>query len=125
LNRDEEIYKEDISNKDAFEFLRARVPYFACPDKDLEEIYYFRWWTYRKHLRTIPVKTGLITVVTEFMPSVLWAGKGNSISAGAGHHIMEGRWIRGNDTIMDDYSLFWLLYGGDPRFTFGCSTPTN
>lgn len=26
------------------------VPFFDCPDKDLRDIYYYRWWNLRKNL---------------------------------------------------------------------------
>ena len=115
---DEEIYVEDIPNSQAYTFLRNKIPLFTCPDKTIEEVYYFRWWTYRKHVKTLNLPPGRkVVVVTEFMPRVPWAGLGNTICAAAGHHIMEGRWIRGNDTILDDYSRFWLTEKGkvDPR----------
>jgi predicted GH43/DUF377 family glycosyl hydrolase len=53
-------------------------------------------------------------IVTEFLPEVAWAGKYNSISCAAGHHIYEGRWIR-DPKYMDDYSRFWFRGGGEPR----------
>lgn len=115
---DEELYVEDIPNSQAFSFLRSHIPFFVCPDKLLEEIYYFRWWTFRKHIRTVRLPSGkTMAVITEFMPEVSWTGPGNTICAAAGHHIMEGRWIRGNDSIIDDYSRFWLLgkWKVDPR----------
>ena len=46
-------------------------------------------------------------IVTEFEPSVPWAGAHNTIACSAGHHLMEGRWLR-NATFLDDYSRFWL-----------------
>ena len=49
--QDKEIYIQSISNKQAKDFLAENIPFFECPDKDIEEIYYFRWWTYRKHIK--------------------------------------------------------------------------
>ena len=45
-------------------------------------------------------------VLTEFLRKVFWSGPHNTIVAPAGHHIMEGRWLR-DDTIIDDYARFW------------------
>jgi hypothetical protein len=28
----------------AWEWLEQNVPYFACPDKEVEQMYYYRWW---------------------------------------------------------------------------------
>lgn len=107
---DAELYKECFSNDVAWDFLKDNIPLFECPDQDLNEIYYFRWWTYRKHIRKTP--TGY--VVTEFLPPVVWAGKYNCIDCPAGHHLHEGRWLN-DPKYLDDYSMFWFRKGGDPR----------
>ncbi len=98
-----------IRNADAWPFLEANIPFFECPDKEMEEVYYYRWWTYRKHIKQTP--DGY--VITEFMPNVSWAKKYNSISCPAMHHFREGRWLHDQD-IIKDYGLFWLRKGGDP-----------
>jgi predicted GH43/DUF377 family glycosyl hydrolase len=107
---DEELYPSYIDNSAAWSFVKQNVPWFECPDKDLEETYYFRWWTYRKHIK--PTPDGF--VITEFLPKVGWSGKHNTISCPAGHHLYEGRWL--SDTrYLDDYSAFWFRRGGEPR----------
>ena len=99
-----------IPDAKAWDFLRTNIPWFECPDKQFEQTYYFRWWTYRKHLKLTP--TGWI--VTEFLPDVPWAGKYNSISCAAGHHLYEGRWLR-DRRYMEDYAGFWFQEGASPR----------
>jgi hypothetical protein len=99
-----------IDNQSAWEWLRQNVPLFECADKNLEEMYYFRWWTYRKHIQETP--DGF--VITEFLPDVPWAGKLNTISCSAAHHLYEGRWLR-NRRYLDDYTRFWFEKGGNPR----------
>ena len=47
---DEEIYVQMYDNSEAEQFLKDNIPFFECPDKELEKTYYFRWWTYRKHI---------------------------------------------------------------------------
>jgi hypothetical protein len=108
--RDLDTAERAIGNSAVWEWLSANVPLFECPDRDIEEIYWYRWWTYRKHIRATP--DGF--VITEFLPDVNWAGKHNTISCAAGHHIYEGRWIQ-NKQYLDDYSVFWFRKGGDPR----------
>ena len=76
---DEELYVRHISNEKAWEFLKANIPLLECRDKDIERTYYFRWWTYRKHIKNTP--DGF--VITEFLPEVPWAGKHNTISCPA------------------------------------------
>jgi len=106
---DEELYAE-IPNKEAFSFLEKNIPLFECPDKDFERTYYFRWWTYRKHVKLTP--DGY--VITEFLPKVPWSGKHNTISCPAAHHFYEGRWLR-DSKYLDDYAVFWLRKGGSAR----------
>ena len=92
------------------DWLRREVPFFECPDASIDEIYYFRWRVYHKHLKQTP--DGF--VVTEFLPNVDWAGKHNTISCAAGHHFREGRWL--HDTrFLEDYARFWFRKGGEPR----------
>ena len=107
---DEELYAQHIPNEKAWEFLKANIPLFECPDKDFEQIYYFRWWTYRKHIKKTP--DGF--VITEFLPSVPWSGKYNTISCPAGHHFYEGRWLH-NPEYLNNYAVFWFRKGGNPR----------
>lgn len=103
-----------IPNAETWSFLEANIPFFECPDKEIEEIYYYRWWTFRKHIKKTP--EGYI--ITEFMPNVSWAGVYNSIPCPAGHHFREGRWLH-NPQIVRDYGEFWLRKGGDShRYSF-------
>ncbi len=104
---DNELYKQYIPNDKAAEFLKANVPLFECPDPVIEQTYYFRWWTYRKHIKQTP--DGF--VITEFLPPVPWAGKYNTISCAVGHHLYEGRWLR-DRKFLDDYSQFWFKKDG-------------
>lgn len=107
---DAELYTNAIPNAQALEFLRANIPRLDCPDKVLEQAYYFRWWTYRKHIK----QTADGYIITEFLPKVGWAGKYNSISCAAAHHLREGRWLRDAE-FLDDYTMFWLRKGGSIR----------
>jgi len=104
---DTEYFPPTIANDKAWEFLKANIPLLECPDKDIEEIYYFRWWAYRKHIKATP--DGF--VIDEFRPKVGWSGRHNTISCAAGHHIYEGRWLR-DPKYMDDYEVFWLRNEG-------------
>lgn len=103
---DDELYTNAIPNSAAADFLAANVPRFECPDKDIERTYYFRWWTFRKHLRRTP--SGW--VITEFLPDVPWAGKWNTISCPMGHHQAEGRWLR-DGRVVAEYTRFMVTEG--------------
>ena len=92
-----------VSNADSWTWLRANIPLFECPYPGVEKTYYFRWWSFRKHVRQTP--NGF--VITEFLTPVKHAGVYNTISCAAGHHLMEGRWLR-DPRYVNDYTLFWL-----------------
>ena len=107
---DDELHTNAFPNAKAWDFLAANIPLFECPDEDLERTYYFRWWTYRKHLAQTPDGW----VVTEFLPKVPWSAKHNTISCPAGHHFYEGRWLA-DPKYLNDYAEFWFRKGGAPR----------
>ena len=100
---DPEPFTNTWSNAQALEFLSANIPRFECPDPDIERTYYFRWWTFRKHLQKTPEGW----VITEFVPKVSWSGPYNTINCANGHHIREGRWLKEAKYVADDIR-FWL-----------------
>ncbi len=91
-----------IPNARSWDWMKKNVPFFDCPDKAFEEIYYFRWWTFRKHIKKTP--DGF--VLTEFLDRVGHSGKYNTISCAVGHHIYEGSWLA-DKRYIDQYALFW------------------
>ena len=107
---DTETVKNYITNNKAFEWLEQNIPLFECPDTLLQQTYYYRWWTFRKHLKQTP--EGF--VFTEFITPVGHAGKYNTVSSALGHHIYEGRWLH-DKTYIDQYIDFWLYV--DPKTT--------
>ncbi len=98
-----ELYKQFFSNEEAFPFLSENIPIVDLPDKVIEETYYFRWWTYRKHIKN----TDDGFVITEFLPDVYWSKKHNTINCPAAHHIYEGRSLR-DSRYISDYINFWV-----------------
>lgn len=108
--QDHTHFGQAISNENAARWMLENIPLFDCPDPAFREIYDFRWWTFRKHIKN----TADGFVITEFLPQVPWSGKHNTISCPAGHHFREGRWIR-DRRYLDDYALFWFRKGGAPR----------
>ena len=106
---DEETIKQAICNKQAPDWMREHIPYFECPDKVIEETYYFRWWIFRKHIKQTPEGS----IFTEFLPDVPWAGPYNSINSACGHHLAEARWLRNGRKYADDYIRFWFRGSGD------------
>ena len=80
--------------------MQANIPLFTCPDPGIEEIYYFRWWTWRKNIKQTP----LGFIVTEFLKPVKHAAEFNALSCALGHHIAEGRWLHDPQYIRQDRS---------------------
>jgi Mannosylglycerate hydrolase MGH1-like glycoside hydrolase domain/Glycosyl hydrolase family 65, C-terminal domain len=107
FNRDD---REDvdgyIDDAHAWDWMKEQIPLFACPDREMETIYYYRWWAWRKHIEKTPV--GFI--ITEFLKPVSHSTTYNAISCALGHHIAEGRWVA-ERRYLDDYVAFWL-HGG-------------
>ncbi|HEX3878398.1 MAG TPA: glycosyl hydrolase family 65 protein [Bryobacteraceae bacterium] len=95
-----------IPDADAWEFLSANIPFFTCPDAEIERLYYYRWWTFRKHIKQTPA--GFL--ITEFLKPVKHAGEYNALSCALGHHIAEGRWLRDPRYVDGDLD-FWLRSG--------------
>lgn len=106
---DEESCPQLIPNREAEAFLADQIPLLECPDEILEQTYYFRWWTFRKHIR----QTAHGCVITEFLPQVPWAGPYNTIVCAAGLHIREGRWLKDREGRLAEYIRFWLDGHGD------------
>lgn len=92
-----------IPNANSWAWLQKNTPLFECPDREVEEIYYFRWWSFRKHIKQTP--KGF--VITEFLPPVSHAGEFNTVSCAAGFHLAEGRWLH-EEHYLNDYTKFWL-----------------
>jgi hypothetical protein len=93
-----------------WEWFVENIPWLDVPDQELQEIYYFRWYAFQKHIRQSP--DGFL--ISEFLDNVSWAGKFNTIDAAAGHHIREARWLR-NPVYVNDYTKFWFGTDGEPR----------
>ena len=104
---EEERIINAVPNAQSWMWLKENIPFFECPDKDLEQIYYYRWWTFRKHLKETP--DGY--VFTEFLDKVGHSGKFNTISCAVGHHIYEGTWLR-DPKYIDQYARFWYTGNG-------------
>ena len=104
--------KEVLGEDDPFpwEWFEKNIPLLDVPDKEIEEIYYFRWYAFQKHIK----KTPRGFVIDEFLDNVPWAGKFNTIGAAAEHHIREARWLR-DPEYAEEYARFWLSPDADPR----------
>jgi len=100
---DVEDVVQKIPNAGSWDWMKANVPLFECPDKTIEEIYYYRWWTFRKHIKETPGGH----VMTEFILPVKHAGIYNTVSCALCHHLAEGRWLR-DQKWLDEWVTFWF-----------------
>ena len=92
-----------VPNSEAWDWMKNNVPYFECPQKNFEEIYYYRCWSFRKHI----IKTPAGYAITEFLVDRSYADKYNLISCAFGHHIYESRWLH-NTNYLDDCIRVWF-----------------
>ena len=106
-NMEDENIITTIPNAQSSEWMRQNIPLFDCPDNDFRELYYYRWWTLRKHIKRTPVGYGM----TEFLVPRSYADKYNLIACAVGHHVMESRWLR--DTTYLHQILRTWYYGTD------------
>jgi len=96
-----------IPNAASSEWMRANIPLFDCPQENFREMYYYRWWTLRKHIKRTPVGYGM----TEFLVQRSYADRYNLIACAVGHHVMESRWLR--DTTYLHQILRTWYYGNE------------
>lgn len=95
-----------IPNAESKAWMDSNIPLFECPDKQIEEMYYYRWWSFRKSIRQTPQGYA----INEFLVPRSYADKYNMIACALGHHIMEGRWLRDTSYVNQDVNL-WLRGG--------------
>jgi Mannosylglycerate hydrolase MGH1-like glycoside hydrolase domain/NedA-like, galactose-binding domain/Glycosyl hydrolase family 65, C-terminal domain len=88
------------------------IPFFECSDKQIEQVYYYRWKMYKAHIRNVGNNN---FVITEFINHVPWDRDPYcTINAATMHHIYEGRWLKDN-RYMDGYINNMYQDGGDNR----------
>jgi hypothetical protein len=100
---EDENIKQAIPNDSAWAWMQKNIPLFECPQQNFEEIWYYRWWTYRKHIKQTPAGLAL----TEFLVNRSYADKYNLISCAFGHHLNEGRWLH-DQRLLDEYIKVWF-----------------
>ncbi len=98
-----------IPNSGAAAWMERNIPLLDCPDRQVEEMFYYRWWTLRKHIVQTP--TGY--AMTEFLVPRSYADRYNLIACALGHHVMETRWLR-DRSYADDIVSTWLRGNYDP-----------
>jgi len=109
-NMEDENIKQAIPNDSAWSWMNKNIPLFECPQQNFEEIFYYRWWTLRKHIK----KTEKGFVFTEFLIQRSYADKYNLIASGLGHHIYESRWLHDKKYMDDNLHVWYRGNDGKP-----------
>ncbi|WP_207514172.1 MGH1-like glycoside hydrolase domain-containing protein [Longitalea luteola] len=99
---EDENIAQAIPNAQSWDWMKANIPLFECPQQNFEEMWYYRWWTLRKHIKQTPVGY----IFTEFLVNRSYADKYNLIASATGHHIYEARWLHDNK-YLNDYLHVW------------------
>lgn len=93
-------------------WLADNIPFFECSDKEIEQVYYYRWKLYKAHIRNTGPNE---FIITEFIDHVAWDREPFcTINAASMHHIYEGRWLR-DPRYMDGYINNLYQQGGNDR----------
>lgn len=101
-NMEDENIAQAIPNVKAWDWMKTNIPLFECPQQNFEEMWYYRWWTLRKHIQQTPVGYAF----TEFLVKRNYADKYNLIACAIGHHTYESRWLH-DQRYLDDYLHVW------------------
>ena len=99
---EDENIVQAIPNSESWDWMKANIPLFECPQDNFEEMYYYRWWTLRKHIKETPVGYAM----TEFLVERSYSDEYNLIACAIGHHIYESRWLH-DQKYMNDYIHVW------------------
>ena len=95
---------------DEWPWLKANIPLFDCSNKKFEDMYYFRWFAWEKHV-VHTKEFGYL--ITEWLPKPKLANYGVLPDA-APFHLGEARWLR-NQKIAEDYARYWITPGTRAR----------
>ena len=99
-------------NRD-WDWYKKNIPFFECPDADINTSYYYRWELLTKHLTYGSPNSGYS--FTEFIDRPFWSGAYGAISCPAGHQLYEARWLR-DPRYARDYARYWFRTpGAQPR----------
>ncbi|CZR59962.1 uncharacterized protein PAC_09857 [Phialocephala subalpina] len=93
-----------ISSLDDKQWYLDNIPFVDLPDKNIQDVYYYRTSVLKRHLKYSHGGHGWL--FTEFIHPVSWASKLQTIPDSAAHQILEGRWLRDPDYTKDLIDLY-------------------
>ena len=71
-----------LSNLEDREWFEANIPLLEVPDQNIQDVYYYRWQTYKEHLVYTGAQYGYIS--SEFLGAIGYAAPYQAIVAAAG-----------------------------------------
>ncbi|MEW2116376.1 RICIN domain-containing protein [Streptomyces sp. NPDC005474] len=97
---------------DERQWYKDNIPFVDTPDNDIDDVYYYRWSSYKRALRYTVPGTGYVS--TEYDVPIGYAGGPyTALSDAANYHLLDGRWLHNRD-YAGDYLDFWLRGAGTP-----------
>jgi hypothetical protein len=113
LDKQRQLDSQTFWDNRDWDWYRANIPFFECPDAEITTTYYYRWELLTKHLTYGSPNSGYS--FTEFIDRPFWSGTYGSISCPAGHQLYEARWLR-VPRFARDYLRYWFhTPGAQPR----------
>ncbi|QHN03009.1 glycoside hydrolase [Granulicella sp. WH15] len=95
---------EGEGGESTWPWMQREIPWFDASDKHFEEMYYFRWYAWKKHL----VKTSKGYVVTEWLPKPDFKdGSYGALNDAVPFHLGEARWLH-TSAIAEDDARYWF-----------------
>src|SRR5262245_57591985 len=72
LDKEKLLTRQTFWDNRDWDWYQANIPFFECPDEDINTTYYYRWELVTKHLTYGSPNTGY--VFTEFIDRPFWSG---------------------------------------------------
>jgi hypothetical protein len=95
----------------AWPWMEREIPWFDSSDKSFEEMYYFRWYAWKKHL----VHTPAGYIITEWLPKPDFKdGSFGALPDAVPFHLGEARWLH-DRSIAEDDARYWYRPDVDSR----------
>jgi hypothetical protein len=113
LDHQELLDRQTFWDNRDWAWYKANIPFWECPDAEIDTTYYYRWELLTKHLTYGSPNSGYS--FTEFIDRPFWSGAYGAISCPAGHQLYEARWLK-NSRYAQDYAKYWFRTpGAHPR----------
>ena len=83
LDKQKLLDRQDFWDNRDWDWYKDNIPFFECPDEEINTTYYYRWELITKHLTYGSPNSGYS--FTEFIDRPFWSGTYGAISCPAGY----------------------------------------